>query len=50
MKLAAAITMAAVAEEGDLVPTPLDEGVHEHPSDDIDPRMEALRAFKPDRA
>ncbi len=29
---------------------PLDEGVHDHPSDDIDPRMEALRGFKPDHA
>lgn len=29
---------------------PLDEGVHDHPADDIDPRMEALRAFKPDDA
>lgn len=27
---------------------PLDEGVHDHPTDDIDPRLEALRAFKPD--
>lgn len=26
---------------------PLDEGVHDHPTDDIDPRMDALRAFKP---
>lgn len=26
---------------------PLDEGVHDHPADDIDPRMDALRAFKP---
>ena len=26
---------------------PLDEGVHDHPEDDIDPRLEALRAFKP---
>jgi uncharacterized protein len=25
---------------------PLDEGVHEHPDDDIDPRLEALRGFK----
>ena len=23
----------------------LDEGVHDHPDDDIDPRLEALRAF-----
>lgn len=29
---------------------PLDEGVHEHPEDDIDPRLEALRAFQPDEA
>ncbi len=28
MKMAAAIILAASAEEGDLVPTPLDEGVH----------------------
>jgi uncharacterized protein len=27
---------------------PLDEGTHDHPTDDIDPRLEALRAFKPD--
>jgi uncharacterized protein len=27
--------------------TPLDEGVHDHPSDDVDPRLEALRDFKP---
>jgi uncharacterized protein len=26
---------------------PLDEGKHDHPDDDIDPRLEALRAFKP---
>jgi uncharacterized protein len=26
---------------------PLDEGTHEHPSDDIDPRLEALRGFTP---
>jgi uncharacterized protein len=26
---------------------PLDEGVHDHPDDDIDPRLEALRAFRP---
>lgn len=25
---------------------PLDEGEHDHPDDDIDPRFEALRAFK----
>jgi uncharacterized protein len=29
---------------------PLDEGVHDHPADDIDPRLEALRAFRPDDA
>ena len=27
---------------------PLDEGEHDHPDDDIDPRLEALRAFRPD--
>jgi uncharacterized protein len=27
---------------------PLDEGEHDHPVDDIDPRLEALRAFRPD--
>lgn len=27
---------------------PLDEGVHDHPDDDIDPRLEALRGFKAD--
>ena len=27
---------------------PLDEGTHDHPTDDIDPRLEALRSFKPD--
>jgi uncharacterized protein len=27
---------------------PLDEGVHDHPVDDIDPRLEALRAFRAD--
>jgi uncharacterized protein len=27
---------------------PLDEGVHDHPDDDIDPRLEALRGFVPD--
>jgi len=27
---------------------PLDEGTHDHPEDDIDPRLEALRAFKAD--
>lgn len=26
----------------------LDEGVHDHPDDDVDPRLEALRAFRPD--
>ena len=26
----------------------LDEGVHDHPDDDIDPRLEALRGFSPD--
>ena len=26
---------------------PLDEGVHDHPDDDIDPRLEALRGFVP---
>ena len=26
----------------------LDEGTHDHPSDDIDPRLEALRAFRSD--
>lgn len=26
---------------------PLDEGAHDHPDDDIDPRMEALRGFTP---
>jgi len=26
---------------------PLDEGIHDHPTDDIDPRLEALRAFLP---
>jgi Predicted metal-binding, possibly nucleic acid-binding protein len=28
----------------------LDEGSHEHPGDDIDPRLEALRGFQPDDA
>lgn len=28
---------------------PLDEGSHDHPGDDIDPRLEALRGFVPDR-
>jgi uncharacterized protein len=27
---------------------PLDEGGHDHPDDDIDPRLEALRAFRPE--
>ena len=27
---------------------PLDEGQHDHPVDEIDPRLEALRAFQPD--
>src|SRR5829696_1170737 len=27
---------------------PLDEGTHEHPDEDIDPRLEALKSFKPD--
>ncbi len=27
---------------------PLDEGVHDHPDDDIDPRLEALRGFVAD--
>jgi len=27
---------------------PLDEGTHDHPTDDIDPRLEALRGFTPD--
>jgi uncharacterized protein len=26
----------------------LDEGAHDHPDDDIDPRLEALRGFRPD--
>ena len=26
---------------------PLDEGAHDHPDEDIDPRLEALRGFKP---
>jgi uncharacterized protein len=26
---------------------PLDEGTHDHPDDDIDPRLEALRGFQP---
>jgi uncharacterized protein len=27
---------------------PLDEGSHDHPDDEVDPRLEALRAFRPD--
>ena len=27
---------------------PLDEGTHDHPDDDIDPRLEALKAFRED--
>jgi uncharacterized protein len=27
---------------------PLDEGTHDHPDDEIDPRLEALRAFQAD--
>jgi uncharacterized protein len=26
----------------------LEEGTHEHPEDDVDPRLEALRGFRPD--
>jgi DUF177 domain-containing protein len=26
---------------------PLDEGVHDHPEDDIDPRLEVLKRFRP---
>jgi uncharacterized protein len=26
----------------------LDDGVHDHPDDDIDPRLEVLRGFRPD--
>jgi uncharacterized protein len=26
----------------------LEEGTHDHPSDDVDPRLEALRGFRPD--
>jgi uncharacterized protein len=26
---------------------PLDEGVHDHPVEDVDPRLEALRGFRP---
>ena len=28
----------------------LEDGVHDHPADDIDPRLEALRGFRPDDA
>lgn len=27
---------------------PLDEGEHDHPDDEVDPRLEALRAFRPE--
>jgi uncharacterized protein len=27
---------------------PLDDGTHDHPDDDVDPRLEALRGFKPE--
>jgi len=27
---------------------PLDEGAHDHPDDEVDPRLEALKAFKPE--
>ena len=27
---------------------PLDEGTHDHPDDDVDPRLEALKGFRPD--
>jgi hypothetical protein len=27
---------------------PLDEGQHDHPDDEIDPRLEALKAFRPE--
>ncbi len=27
---------------------PLDEGDHDHPDDEVDPRLEALRAFRPE--
>ena len=27
---------------------PLDEGTHDHPDDEVDPRLEALKAFRPD--
>jgi uncharacterized protein len=27
---------------------PLDEGEHDHPDEEVDPRLEGLRAFKPD--
>jgi len=26
----------------------MDEGAHDHPDEDIDPRMEALRGFRPE--
>jgi uncharacterized protein len=26
----------------------MDEGTHDHPEDDVDPRLEALRGFRPD--
>jgi uncharacterized protein len=29
---------------------PLEDGEHDHPEEDIDPRMEALRGFRPDGA
>jgi hypothetical protein len=28
----------------------LDEGSHDHPDDDVDPRLEALRALLPDQS
>jgi DUF177 domain-containing protein len=28
---------------------PLDEGTHDHPDDEVDPRLEALRAFRPEK-
>jgi uncharacterized protein len=27
---------------------PLDEGIHEHPDEEVDPRLEALKAFRPE--
>lgn len=27
---------------------PLDDGVHDHPDEDVDPRLEALRGFRPE--